>query len=178
MFSFGLAHTPIMTNLFNKKMRNLLLVLLVLFFLTNCSGQKYKISTENMSPALKIGDVCKAENNENIPIQRFDIVVFNMPEDVKKISGEKGNIKIISRIIGLPGEKIKIRQGKTYTNNELLDESFEKIVDTEKDFSVIEIPENEYFLLGDNRLQSLDSRYWKKPTISRKDISGKILSCN
>lgn len=147
-------------------------------FLSNCSGQKYKISTENMSPSLKVGDICKAENIETSSIQRFDIVVFNMPEDIKKISGEKGNIKIISRIIGLPGEKIEIRQGKAYINNKLLDESFLKVLDLEKDFSVIEIPKNEYFLLGDNRPESLDSRYWKKPTISREEMSGKISGCS
>jgi signal peptidase I len=131
-----------------------------------------------MSPSMKIGDVCKAENVENSLIQRFDIVVFNMPEDIKKITGEKGNIKIISRIIGLPGEKIEIRQGKAYINNKLLDESFEKVLDLEKDFSAIEIPKNEYFLLGDNRPESLDSRYWKKPTVSREEISGKISGCS
>jgi signal peptidase I len=131
-----------------------------------------------MSPTMKIGDVCKAESIENSIIHRFDIVVFNMPEEIKQITGEKGNIKIISRIIGLPGEKIEIKQGRTYINGKLIDESFEKVVDEEKSFSIIEIPKNEYFLLGDDRLQSLDSRHWKKPTISRKDITGEISGCN
>jgi signal peptidase I len=131
-----------------------------------------------MSPTMKIGDVCKAENFEDSSIQRFDIVVFNMPEDIKKLTGEKGNVKIIARIIGLPGEKIEIKQGKTFINGKLLDETFEKILDSEKDFSAIVIPANEFFLLGDNRPESLDSRYWKKPTINNSDISGKISSCN
>jgi signal peptidase I len=131
-----------------------------------------------MSPTLKIGDVCSAGKIENSQIQRFDIVVFNMPEDIKKITGEKGNVKIISRIIGLSGEKIEIKQGKIYINDKLLDEPFEKVVDVEKDFSAIVIPENEYFLVGDNRPESLDSRYWKKPTINKEDIAGKISKSN
>lgn len=128
-----------------------------------------------MSPTLKIGDICSAEKIENSQIQRFDIVVFNMPEEIKKITGEKGDIKIISRIIGLPGEKIEIKNGKTYINDKLLDEPFEKTLDAEKKFSAIVISENEYFLLGDNRPESLDSRYWKKPTMNKEDISGKIV---
>jgi signal peptidase I len=131
-----------------------------------------------MSPTLKIGDVCKAESLEDSPIKRFDIIVFNMPEDIKKLTGETGNVKIIARIVGLPGEKIEIKQGRTIIDDILLDENFEKVIDSEKDFSKIVVPENEYFLLGDNRPESVDSRYWKKPTINRKEISGKISGCN
>lgn len=156
-------------------MRSFFLTILMLVFLANCSGQTYKISTGNMLPTLKIGDIYKAESFEKLSIQRFDIVVFKMPEEVKKLTGEKGDVKIIARIIGLPGEKIEIKQGKTYINGKLLDEDFEKILDLEKDFSAIVIPENEYFLLGDNRPESLDSRWWQKPTISKEDISGRIL---
>ncbi len=153
-------------------------IFLVLIFLSACDSQRYRISTENMSPALKIGNICKAESFGGSSIKRFDIVVFNMPEDVKKVTGEKGNIKTIARIIGLPGEKIEIKQGKTFVNDKLLDESFGKVIDTQEDFSAIVVPENEYFLLGDNRPESMDSRYWKKPTINRKEISGKISGCN
>jgi signal peptidase I len=139
-----------------------------------CTGWAFKIRTENMSPALKIGDTCVVNKFDGSAINRFDIVVFQMPEDVKKMSGETGDIKIISRVIGLPNEKIEIRQGKVYINDKTLDEPFEKTLDTEKDFSAFVIPEDEYFLLGDNRPQSLDSRYWKKPTIAKQDISGKV----
>ena len=125
-----------------------------------------------MLPTLKVGDTCVVNKFDDSTIQRFDVVVFNAPEDIKL--GEKGDVKIISRIIGLPNEKIEIRRGKVYINDQLLDEPFEKTLDTEKDFSAFVIPGNEYFLLGDNRPQSLDSRYWKKPTIPKQDISGKI----
>lgn len=131
-----------------------------------------------MLPTLKIGDVCKAEGFGDSSVKRFDIVVFEMPEEVKKLTGEQGSIKIIARIIGLPGERIEVKQGKTFINDKLLDENFEKVIDVEKDFSAIVVPESEYFLLGDNRPESLDSRYWKKPTINRKEISGKISGCN
>ena len=74
----------------------------------------------------------------------------------------------------MPNEKIEIKKGEIYINDNLLDESsFEKNVGG-IDFPATTIPENEYFLLGDNRPNSLDSRYWKKPTIKREDIYGKV----
>ena len=137
-----------------------------------CKGWAFKVRTENMSPTLKIDDTFVVNKFDDSVIKRFDIVVFNAPEDIK--FGEKGDVKIVSRIIGLPNEKIEIKQGKVYINDTLLDEPFEKTLDIEKDFSAFVIPENEYFLLGDNRPESLDSRYWKKATIPKQDISGKV----
>ncbi|MET0754285.1 MAG: signal peptidase I [Pyrinomonadaceae bacterium] len=145
----------------------------------SCRGWAYRVPTENMLPTIKVGDTCiinKFEYSSN-PIQRFDIVVLNAPDDLKKRSDEK-DIKIIKRIIGLPNEKIEIKNNRIYINDKLLDEEFEKIVDdkdVKKDFSAITISENEYFLLGDNRPDSFDSRYWKKPTIEKVNILGKVV---
>jgi signal peptidase I len=145
-----------------------------------CTGWAYKVPTGNMIPTIQIGDTCVVNKFEysNNPIQRFDIVVFNAPEWVKKELGESSDAKYISRVVGLPNEKIEIRKGKVYINDKLLDEPFEKIIredDPENDFSAIVIPENEYFILGDNRPQSLDSRYWKPPTIKKESILGKVV---
>jgi signal peptidase I len=142
-----------------------------------CSGWAYKVPTGNMIPTIQIGDTCivnKFEYSAN-PIQRFDIVAFKAPEDAKQMSNETGDVMFIKRIIGLPNEKIEIKEGKIYINEKLLDEPFEKIVDVNKDFKAYTIPSNEYFLLGDNRPNSLDSRYWKRSTIPEKDIAGKVV---
>lgn len=145
-----------------------------------CTGWAYKVPTANMIPTIQIGDTCivnKFEYSTN-SIQRFDIVVFNIPEGAKKETGESGDVKYLSRVIGLPNEKIEIKKGKVYINDKLLDEPFGKVVnadDPENDFSAIVIPENEYFILGDNRPQSFDSRYWKPPTVKKEDILGKVV---
>ena len=104
--------------------------------------------------------------------------MFKAPEAAKRMTRETGDIKYVSRVIGLPNEKLEIRDNKIFINDKLLDETFEKMVDdnnNEKWFPAIVIPENEYFLLGDNRPQSFDSRYWKPATIKKEDILGKVI---
>ena len=68
--------------------------------------------------------------------------------------------------------------GRFYINDELLDEPFDKIISNEdkmKNFPAMVIPEDEYFLLGDNRPGSMDARYWKPSTIKKEDIYSKIV---
>lgn len=59
-----------------------------------------------------------------------------------------------------------------------MEEPFDKIVDVNdpaKNFPAMTIPNNEYFLLGDNRPESMDSRYWKPATVKREEILGKVI---
>ena len=98
-------------------------------------------------------------------IQRYDIVVV-------KVDGKK----IIKRIIGLPNETIEIKDNKVYANGEELDNSFTS-TETEdfsiKDLGLTKIPGDSYFILGDNRRVSLDSRYKDVGTIKKEQIVGK-----
>lgn len=86
--------------------------------------------------------------------QRGDIVVFKYPKDTKQY--------FIKRVIGLPGEKIKIQDNSVYINGTKLNESYlpptTETVLPLRGYSDIELASDEYFLLGDNRGQSLDSR--------------------
>ena len=84
---------------------------------------------------------------------------------------------LIKRVIGLPGEKIDFRDGDLYVNNRLVPEEYIND-DTTEDFSLSSlgyssIPENMYFVVGDNRLDSLDSRSSEVGLISKEDIIGK-----
>jgi signal peptidase I len=140
-------------------------------------GLAFRIPTVNMSPTLNPGDACTSNPfaySGSAPIKRFDIVVFNAPEETKRQTGQKGNVKFISRIIGLPSEKIEIKGGVIFINDQILTEPFKKIGD-ESDFRAVTIPEGEYFLMGDNRPNSEDSRFYKPATIKKADITGKIL---
>lgn len=133
-----------------------------------------------MLPTIKVGDTCIINKYAytSKPIERFDIVVFNAPEWAKKLVNDKEDTKYLKRIIGLPDEKIEIKDNKIFINDKLLEESFDKIVDMNdpmKIFPAMVIPENEYFLLGDNRPDSMDSRYWKPATVKKEEILGKVI---
>lgn len=91
--------------------------------------------------------------------KRFDVVVF-------KYSSPS---YLIKRVIGLPGEKIRYTDNKLYVNDKLVNEAFNRNGVT-KDFEVT-VPNNMYYVLGDNRINSEDSRYFGP--IKEKDIIGK-----
>ena len=90
-------------------------------------------------------------------IKRFDIVVI-------KSDGEY----LIKRVIGLPGEKIRYEDNKLYVNDKYVEENFKH--KQTMDIDEIEIPKGEYYVLGDNRVNSTDSRIIG--TIPLKEIKG------
>jgi signal peptidase I len=153
----------------------------VLIFCTlaiGCGKRWVKVPTGAMQPTIKIdADVITDETaySSGQPIKRFDIVIHKAPVDAKmKSVGIKENARFIFRVVGLGGEKVEIKNGKVFIDDKLLDEPFEKYSSND-DFGPIFIPENEFFLLGDNRSESLDSRYWKPSTIKRENILGKVV---
>jgi len=98
--------------------------------------------------------------------QRGEVVVFRYPRNVSQ--------RFIKRIIGLPGEKIEIEASVVMVDGKILDESeyFPSGVQTLGNIQ-ISLDENEYFVLGDNRISSFDSRQWG--TLPRKNIIGRVL---
>ena len=100
--------------------------------------------------------------------ERFDIVIFKYPDDESQL--------FIKRLIGLPGETVEIRDGKVYINgsDEPLDDSFVPEVPT-GNYGPYKVPENSYFMLGDNREYSRDSRFWKNTFVSFDEIVGKAV---
>ena len=104
----------------------------------------------------------------NEEVERGDIVIFKFPDDESQL--------FIKRVIGLPNETVTIIDGKVYINDstEPLNEPYlaQEMVGT---FGPYEVPDNCYFMLGDNRNYSRDSRFWENTYVSRDKILGKAL---
>lgn len=100
--------------------------------------------------------------------QRFDIVIFKYPDDESQL--------FIKRVIGLPGETVEIIDGKVYIDGSdtPLDDSFipEKSIGS---FGPYQVPENSYFMMGDNRNNSKDSRLWENTYVRFDQIVGKAV---
>ena len=101
--------------------------------------------------------------------QRFDVVITKFPEDVANGIRKR----YVKRVIGMPGETLEIRNGQTFINGEVLDEPYLDEGVTMRDFGPVEIGEDSYFVMGDNRNNSHDSRSDDVGTISRSLFIGK-----
>ena len=124
---------------------------------------KVKIPSESMVPTLNVNDrlfVTRVYKPENL--NRGDVVVFH---------SEELDQSMIKRLIGKPGDHIVITDGEVTVNGELLIEDY--IGQADRFNGEYNVPEGQYFFLGDNRLWSKDSRYWEDPYIPAKDIMGK-----
>ena len=102
--------------------------------------------------------------------KRFDIAVFKYPD-----APDGENVLYVKRIIGLPGEKIDIKNGKVYINDSdvALKDDFVNGDPGNGSYGPYFVPEDSYFMLGDNRNNSLDSRFWNNPFVERKNLIGK-----
>lgn len=100
--------------------------------------------------------------------ERYDIIIFKYPDDESQL--------FIKRLIGLPGETVEIRDGKVYIDGseEPLDDSFVRETPT-GNFGPYTVPEDCYFMLGDNRENSRDSRYWNNTFVTFDEIVGKAV---
>jgi signal peptidase I len=131
--------------------------------------QAFHIPSSSMVPTLLIGDrvlVNKFAYGFRNPFnnkvmfgagepERGDVVVFKFPADPK--------VDFVKRVIGLPGDRVQIIDGKIYINNELIEDphgAFDSNFRISRNFGPTVVPEHQYFMMGDNRDYSNDSRSW------------------
>lgn len=176
---------------FRDTIEAVVVALLLAFIIRAFVVQAFKIPSGSMLETLQIGDhllVTKFAYDVRLPSniwldttdgkvlmqtgdpERGDIIVFKFPEDERK--------DFIKRVIGLPGETLEVRDKVVYINGEPIDEPYvhhtkADMAPIRDNFGPIVVPENEYFVMGDNREGSYDSRWWG--TVKRQKIVGKAL---
>jgi signal peptidase I len=187
-----MATTPFKKSVVREYFESIVIAVILALFVRTWVVQAFKIPTGSMENNLLIGDhllVNKfifgptplAIGRATLPVRpmrRGDIVVFKYPEEPDR--------DFIKRVIGLPGETVELRNKKVYIDNKPLDEPYVHFltppssdlqevtsVDLRERFGPVTVPPGRYFVMGDNRDNSQDSRYWG--FLPREYVKGKAL---
>ncbi|MBQ3058922.1 MAG: signal peptidase I [Desulfovibrio sp.] len=150
----------------------LLIALVLAFFIRTFVVQSFKIPSESMLQTLQVGDYLLATKftyGLRVPFtsyyfyegrqpERGDIIIFEYPKDP--------SVDFIKRVVGLPGDVIEVRNKQFYRNGEPVSESYVQFTDPHRQEAVrdnygpVTVPPGKYFVMGDNRDNSMDSRFW------------------
>jgi signal peptidase I len=173
---------------------SIVIAVILALFIRTFVVQAFKIPTGSMEENLLIGDHLLVNKFIFAPaasrleqallpvasIKRGDVIVFKYPEDPER--------DFIKRVIGLPGETVEVREKKVYVNGQALDEPYAHYLlpvstpsefhevtsfDVRERYGPVTVPADQYFVMGDNRDNSQDSRYWG--FLRRDYVKGKAL---
>jgi signal peptidase I len=173
---------------------SIVIAVILAFFIRTFVVQAFKIPTGSMEENLLIGDHLLVNKFVYGPsesrierlllpmgtISRGEVIVFKFPEQPER--------DFIKRVIGLPGETVEMREKKVYINGKALDEPYVHFLqapgaqsefsevtsyDVRERYGPVKVPPDHYFMMGDNRDNSQDSRYWG--FLPRELVKGKAL---
>ena len=191
---------PFKKSVAREYFESLVIAVVLALFIRTFVVQAFKIPTGSMEPNLLIGDhllvnklvfgpYLRGVERTLLPMKdivRGNVIVFKYPEDPER--------DFIKRVIGLPGEQIEVRQKRVYVNGRLLDEPYAHYIeqppavpaeiesgpnhsglggDPRENYGPVTVPPKHYFVMGDNRDNSQDSRYWG--FLPRDYVKGKAL---
>ena len=146
-----------------------LIVVIAMFLVIKFVGQRTIVIGDSMNPTLQDGEnlITDKITYRFTEPKRYDIIVFPYKDNPSKL--------LIKRIIGMPGETVQIIDGYVYINGHLLEEDYGNAVmnDSGTASEPIALGSDEYFVLGDNRNNSQDSRFASVGNIQRSDIIGR-----
>jgi signal peptidase I len=145
----------------------------------------YRIPSASMEPTLHCArpeSGCEAGYSDRVLANRFiyhfrdpergDIVVFETPPEALTRCGAGGTF--VKRILGLPGDRLRQRGGVLRVNGEPLEEPYLNGTSPGRDFGPVTLGDDEYFMMGDNRGQSCDSRAWG--SVPRENLIGPVFA--
>ena len=165
-------------SIFREYFESLVIAVILALFVRTWVFQAFQIPTGSMEPNLLIGDHLIVNKMIFAPtvtgveravlpdrdIRRGDIIVFKYPKSPDR--------DFIKRVIGLPGDKIELKRKTVYVNGQALTEPYAHFLespraetdpvsdDVRQDYGPVTVPSDQYFMMGDNRDNSEDSRYW------------------
>lgn len=161
------------TEFFLDVVETIAISLVILVIIVAFVARPHRVDGPSMQPTLLHNDVILTDeiSYKFNAINRGDIVIFHAPHDPE-------NRDFIKRVIGLPKETITLRDGVVYINNQLFNEPYLSSQTTSgsaflKNDSTVTLNQDEYFVMGDNRNVSSDSRSWG--AVPKKNIVGKAL---
>ena len=173
-----MSDAPVKKGIFREYGESLVIAVILALFVRTWVFQAFKIPTGSMENGLLIGDhlivnkmlfAPAATGLETAllpsrPIRRGDVIVFKYPADPER--------DFIKRVIGLPGDKLELRRKKVLINGQPIDEpptvhfleqpstGSPRLDDVREEYGPVTVPANQYFMMGDNRDNSQDSRFW------------------
>ena len=186
--------TPFKKSILREYFESIVIAVILALFIRTFVVQAFKIPTGSMEENLLIGDHLLVNKFVTGPtrtglertllpvgtIKRSDVIVFKYPVEPDR--------DFIKRVIGLPGETIEVRDKKVYVDGKMLDEPYVHFLqppsgnsefhevtsfDVRDRYGPVTVPPNQYFVMGDNRDNSQDSRYWG--FLPRENVKGKAL---
>src|SRR5258705_10030741 len=144
---------------------------LFVWIFTHGVAQATVVPSESMNPTILVGDhffLDKVAFPANYPqaLQKYlPARTIARGEIVAVWSPENPNLRLVKRVIGLPGETLKVRHRQVYINGKPIEEPYAvhvdpREIDRRDNFGPVEIPPDHFFMMGDNRDNSNDSRFW------------------
>lgn len=151
----------------------IVIALVIAVFLKSFIFANAVVPTGSMLNTIQEGDRIIASRIEYVTNEpeRYDIIIFKYPDDEKQ--------KFVKRIIGLPGETVEIIGGTVYVTKAdsetiILKDDFVTACTPKGNYGPFDVPDNCYFVMGDNRNSSWDSRFWNNTYVQRDKILGKV----
>ncbi len=152
-----------------RELLETIVIALVLFFLVQTVIRNFQVDGHSMDPNLQHGQYLMVDKIsyrlpfDISPPQRGDVIVFVPPTQLNK--------DFVKRIIGLPGDTVEMVNGDVFVNGERLPNSFGAQLD-KTSMPMLTVPQDSFFVLGDNRANSNDSRNWG--VLSKEAVIGKV----
>jgi len=150
--------------------KTMILALVLAGIINNVLIVNAQIPTESMENTIMAGDRVVALRTSywfDRP-ERGDIVVFRAPDDFEH------ETLYVKRVIGVGGDEIYIHDGNVYLNGEAIVEPYIRNT-TDGEFGPYNVPVGSYFMMGDNRNNSLDSRMWRDQYVEMHEVLGKVV---